>query len=208
VSQAVACPCSEVKVPGQAPSDIDYIKGLEFTKTEEYRKEFSSATDSARKFCEQYLKEHPDERNLAIVSDLDETLLDNREEFKEHPNHDWGPFDAWLKEAKAPALKETMDFLTWARKQGFAIFFVTGRPAYDRLPTIENLVKIGVAYDGLYLRPPGPKEPTVAYKTGARESIEKMGFKIVVSIGDQYSDLAGGHALDCEKLPNHMYFLP
>lgn len=34
-----------------------------------------------------------------------------------------------------------------------------------------------------------------------------MGFKIVVNIGDQVSDLVGGYALDCEKLPNKMYFV-
>jgi hypothetical protein len=34
-----------------------------------------------------------------------------------------------------------------------------------------------------------------------------MGFKIVVNIGDQDSDLAGGFALDGEKLPNKLYFV-
>ncbi|HEY9714658.1 MAG TPA: HAD family acid phosphatase [Chroococcales cyanobacterium] len=204
----LAFPPSEVHVPVKAPEGTDYIKGLEFSESSECKKQFKSAVESGRKFCQEYLKEHPNDRNLAIVSDLDETLLDNREEFRAHPTHDWAPFDAWVAEARAPSLKETDEFLTWARKQGIAIFFITGRPEHDRRATIQNLVKIGASYDGLYLRPEHNKVKAEVYKTAVREEIEKMGFKILVTIGDQDSDLAGGHALDCEKLPNRMYFIP
>ena len=207
-SRVFGYPPSQVKLPAAAPEGTGYIKGLEYSETADCKKQFKEAVEAGRKFCEQYLKEHPNERNLAIVSDLDETLLDNREEFRLHPTHDWAPFDAWVGEAKAPALKETDEFLSWARKQGIAIFFITGRPEHDRRATIQNLVKIGAAYDGLYLRPEHNKVKAEIYKTEVREQIEKMGFRILVTIGDQDSDLAGGHALDCEKLPNRMYFIP
>ena len=46
------------------------------------------------------------------------------------------------------------------------------------------------------------------YKSGARAAIEDQGYKILASVGDQYSDLAGGHEAVAFKLPNPFYFLP
>jgi hypothetical protein len=39
-------------------------------------------------------------------------------------------------------------------------------------------------------------------------AIEAQGYRIVASVGDQYSDLAGGHEAVAFKLPNPFYFLP
>jgi predicted secreted acid phosphatase len=203
---AFACPCSEITIPSPPP-ETSYDLGLNFTKTNKYKKEFASAINSAKKFCIEYKKEHPEETNLAIVSDIDETILDNREQFRLHPKRDWDLFDKWVNEAKAPVLKPTYQFLSWARKNGFAVFFITGRPESDRKPTIINLVRDNISYDALYLRPHHGGAPAEEYKTAVRQDIEKMGFKIVVNIGDQFSDLAGGSSLDCEKLPNKMYFI-
>ena len=49
---------------------------------------------------------------------------------------------------------------------------------------------------------------TVQYKTGARKDIEAQGYRIVVNVGDQFSDLVGGHADRGYKLPNPFYYLP
>jgi predicted secreted acid phosphatase len=201
-----ACSCADITVPTPAPA-TSYEEGLKFTSTSQYRKDFAKAVDSAKKFCIKYKKEHPGENNLAIISDIDETLLDNRPHFRLHPVRNWDVFDKWVQESKAPVLKPTYEFLTWARQQGFSIFLITGRPESDRKPTILNLVRDQVSYDGLYLRDHHGGPPAEEYKTAVRQQIEKMGFKIVVNIGDQFSDLAGGYSLDCEKLPNKMYFI-
>jgi HAD superfamily, subfamily IIIB (Acid phosphatase) len=49
---------------------------------------------------------------------------------------------------------------------------------------------------------------TVQYKSGARRDIESQGYRIIANVGDQYSDLAGGHAQRAFKLANPFYFLP
>ncbi|MGH2992263.1 MAG: HAD family acid phosphatase [Solirubrobacterales bacterium] len=46
------------------------------------------------------------------------------------------------------------------------------------------------------------------FKSGERERIEDEGFTILVNVGDQDSDLNGGHAKRAFKLPNPMYFIP
>ena len=49
---------------------------------------------------------------------------------------------------------------------------------------------------------------TIEYKSGTRAHLEDQGEHIVLNLGDQHSDLAGGHAEKPVKLPNPMYYLP
>ena len=89
------------------------------------------------------------------------------------------------------------------------MFFLTGRPEAQRAPTEDNLKREGfTGYQQLVLKPAGFPGTTVAYKSGARAAIEQQGYRIVASIGDQYSDLVGGHEDRAFKLPNPFYFLP
>ncbi|MDZ4832792.1 MAG: HAD family acid phosphatase [Candidatus Melainabacteria bacterium] len=207
INAALAAPSSQFDKPADEPTGIGNTVGLEYSQSNEFKKLFSSAVADGRKACDQYLKDHPGASDMCIVSDLDETLLDNREHFSSIQKFDWDKFVDWVNEAKAPSLKPTANLLEWARKKGFAIFFVTGRPEELRSATIKNLVKNGIAYDGLYLRPKDDKRSAIEIKTAYRKQIEDMGFKVVVNIGDQVSDLVGGYAVDCEKLPNKIYFI-
>jgi predicted secreted acid phosphatase len=204
---AAACPCSEVteSMIWSTPKPEDHKEGLKFTETAEFKKEFDSAIDSAKAA----LQKHIGEKNVAIVADIDETLLDNREDYIQNPVWSWKAFESWIKEAKAPVLKPTADLLAWARQNGYAVFLITGRNENLRGATIENLVRDKIAYDGLYMRPDAaPKDPAQIVKPLLRKQIEDMGFKIVLNIGDQYSDLTGGYAENCVKLPNKMYRVP
>ncbi len=201
-----ACNCTEIKVPATEPADINPSEGYKWSFTPERDAEFHAAIQKAKEFCIDYKQKHPKE-NLAVVSDIDETVLDNRECLKTFSKDDWTAFFAWIDEARAPKLKESADFLHWAREAGFYVFFITGRHEKDRGFTIVNLKREGLNYDGLYLRTPTDNRPAEEYKSEVRAQIEKMGFVIVENIGDQLSDLAGGHSADCEKLPNRMYFI-
>ncbi len=205
--QAVACDCVTVKVPESVPADIDAQNGYKWSLTPACQTEFHDAIEKAKAFCTDYQAKHPNEK-LAIVSDIDETVLDNRPALKDFTHDDWTKFFAWVQEAKAPKLKESADFLAWAREKGYFIFFITGRHERDRVATMINLNRQGFAYDALYLRVEGDKRLAEIYKAEVRDQIEKQGFVVVENIGDQYSDLVGGHSIDCQKLPNKMYFIP
>ena len=72
---------------------------------------------------------------------------------------------------------------------------------------VMNLKSAGYAgWAGLSLNPGGLA--TVPYKSGERAKIEHRGYRIVANVGDQYSDLAGGHEDLGFKLANPFYFLP
>ena len=65
-----------------------------------------------------------------------------------------------------------------------------------------------IARDHLYMRDPSGNGSVSNHKTAARIDIESKGFVIIANIGDQKSDLAGGHAEMTFKVPNPFYFLP
>jgi hypothetical protein len=52
------------------------------------------------------------------------------------------------------------------------------------------------------------KKSVIPYKSSMRQKIQEMRYKIIVNIGDRFSDLAGGHAERVFKLPNPYYFIP
>jgi predicted secreted acid phosphatase len=92
-----------------------------------------------------------------VVSDIDETILDNRpfiekEVAKDVKEVNWEGFAAWVDEAAGKPLKPSIELLAYARKKGLAVFLISGRVEKLRRATITNLVKYGIAYDGLYLR--------------------------------------------------------
>jgi 5'-nucleotidase (lipoprotein e(P4) family) len=186
-------------------------EAITFSRGPAYQHDFDAACQSGRQAIDKALATRKGE-SLAIVSDLDETLLDNRPFFetiksKSEDQISWDDFEKWQTKCQAKPLKPTEDMLAYARSKGVAIFFVTGRMERLRRVTIENLLHYGIAYDGIYMRANGDEQDASKMKSAYRKQIEDMGFEIVVNIGDQYSDLWGGHSIDCEKLPNKLYFI-
>lgn len=133
----------------------------------------------------------------------------------------------WQRSEQAPAIKPTRDLYKFARCQDVAppcrpidVFFVSGRHESDQqidgqTPTqwtIENLNKagyLGLSPDHLYLRREGFPGPVENFKTAARAEIEqKFNVTIIANVGDQESDLVGGHAERTFKVPNPFYFIP
>ncbi|MEA2311406.1 MAG: hypothetical protein QOE28_1374 [Solirubrobacteraceae bacterium] len=148
-------------------------------------------------------------RKPAIVFDVDETSLSNYTAI-DADNFTFGP------QSKAEATNEigtaiapTLSLFKLAQSKGIATFFITGRREDTRDHTASNLNREGFTnYTGLVLKPQTSTASTVDYKSGARQTIESQGYRIVASVGDQYSDLAGGHEDVAFKLPNPFYFLP
>lgn len=189
-------------------------EGVKFSYSDEFKKEFANAVKDGRTFIDKYLRDNPsvETGTLALVSDIDETVLDNRPFMEEKVRTtakevDWNGWEEWLKRAQCAPLKSSAELLKYARSKGIAVFLITGRQEHVRRETITNLLKAGINFDGLYMRKDGDKTDASVMKTEYRKKIEGMGYKILVNIGDQQSDLAGGFSLCNEKLPNKMYFI-
>jgi predicted secreted acid phosphatase len=158
----------------------------------------------------------------AVVFDIDETALANWEVIKRDnfgrliagpcgPALD-GPcgWAAWDQLAVDPALAPTLEIFQKTKASKVAIFFVTGRPEDQRQATERNLRERG--YDGfekVYMVPAGVKYGSAAdFKTPVRAEIEAAGYTIIANIGDQPSDLFGGHGERLFLLPNPFYRVP
>jgi hypothetical protein len=148
-------------------------------------------------------------RRPAIVFDVDETTLSNYTAI-DADNFTFGPqSQAEATNEIGTAIDPSLELFKLAQRKGIATFFITGRRENTRMHTAHNLEREGYTnYNELVLKPDAFTGTTVAYKAGARDRIEDEGYRIVANVGDQYSDLAGGHSTVAFKLPNPFYFLP
>jgi acid phosphatase len=97
-----------------------------------------------------------------------------------------------------------------ARSANVAVFFITGRPENQRAATERNLRRVGYGgYARLVMVPNVAHFASAAdFKTPARAEIERQGYTIIANMGDQPSDLRGGHAEKKFLLPNPFYRVP
>jgi acid phosphatase len=150
---------------------------------------------------------------LAMVLDIDETSLSG---FCELRREDYGfllaQFNKWVvtPEASVP-IPGTLQLFNKARAAGVEVFFITGRADELREGTTHNLELAGYkGWKGLALRT-GPQKqmPTAKYKGEERKKIVDAGYRIVLNMGDQWSDLNGQARGEVSvKLPNPFYYLP
>ncbi len=147
---------------------------------------------------------------LTVIFDLDETLISNWSHLQEMGfGYVPGAWTIWVQAARAPAIEPVREVYRLARRLGFAVIFLTGRPERDRAGTEKNLRAIGCGdYAALVCKPDEARETAGGFKTAARARLEAEGHVIVANIGDQASDLAGGHAEKTFKLPNPFYLTP
>ncbi|MFF7021645.1 HAD family acid phosphatase [Streptomyces klenkii] len=103
-----------------------------------------------------------------------------------------------------PAIKPVLDLTRYANAHGAAIFFVTARPGILDGLTEHNLRNVGYPVSGLYVRHlPDLFHEVSTYKTAKRAEIENNGYTIIANIGNNNSDLVGGHAERTFKLPDY-----
>jgi predicted secreted acid phosphatase len=112
--------------------------------------------------------------------------------------------------ANDPAIKPALNFYKYVEAHHVAVFFITGRNEWLKKATIKNLKAAGYTkWNGLYLAPNNySKKSIIPFKSAERKMIEGKGYDIILTIGDQYSDLNGGYADHKIKLPDPFYYIP
>ncbi|MEU2084061.1 HAD family acid phosphatase [Streptomyces albus] len=165
---------------------------------------------------------HGHRNKPAIVLDVDDTTLLTYN-FELRIGYHFTPQaqDEYLRTEDMEPVFGMRELVNWAHKKGVTVFLVTGRSEHQRDWSVRNLKNVGydipVDKEHFFLKdkknPPayldcGNDCTTVEYKSGTRAHIEDQGYDILANFGDQYSDLAGGHADRKVKLPNPMYYLP
>jgi len=182
-----------------------------------YEADFAKVVAQAQAYVEQRATQAA---RPAIVLDIDETSLSNWPAYKANGwgrvvagecSLETGPcgLRAWQASGQAKALAPTLALVRRAKALGVAVFFISGRPHALLDATERNLREQGYAWDDVIVFPEGASfASAVDFKAPERRKIAERGFTILLTMGDQESDLKGGYAERTFKLPNPVYFLP
>lgn len=127
---------------------------------------------------------------LAIVTDIDETLLDNsryavRQSLvgKDYEKTSW---EAWTAEGNADTLSGAVAFLTYAKSKGVSTFYITNRAIAEQKGTLDNLIRFGFPdadASHLMLRDASSSKET------RRQNVTKT-HDIVLLMGDNLADFS------------------
>jgi hypothetical protein len=209
----------------------------QFAADSNYAKEASGVAAKGERYLS--TRRHGGHATKAIVLDVDDTTLATWN-YEIASNWAYNPTTnaEYVVGQKFPPVPGMVAMASTAEREGYAIFYLTGRPTTQEEATLGNLTADGVGVDagypkpttlsdgedGLFTKPdvtaypdylktacaadPGGKCTTIHYKSATRAHIESLGYDIVGNFGDQYSDLKGGYADRTFKLPNPNYFLP
>jgi 5'-nucleotidase (lipoprotein e(P4) family) len=127
---------------------------------------------------------------LAIVTDIDETVLDNspydvKQSLlgKDYEQKSW---EAWTALAKADTVPGARSFLKYAASKGVRIFYLTNRAETERKGTLANLVQMDfpdAVNEHLILK------GNVSSKEQRRQTIAEK-YQVILLIGDNLADFS------------------
>ena len=183
----------------------------DYVSSGEYMTDISTVARSASEYIARRIPQGPAKPGLklAIVFDIDETLLSNAAHIMAN-DYGYVPkvWDHWVDEGVAPAIlpvKAVYDTVVQAKVD---IFLITGRKDSDRVGTEKNLRHAGyLSWTKIFYKPETADKPLTmeGFKTETRRKLTLEGYDIIANIGDQASDLANGYAERTFKLPNPFY---
>lgn len=129
-------------------------------------------------------------RPLAIVTDIDETVLDNST-YAAHrallgKDYDAGTWTEYTAKAISDTVPGAYHFLRYAASQGVQVFYITNREQKERAGTLQNLQKFGFpnADEAHLLTRQG-----TSGKESRRQSVADT-HEIVLLLGDNLSDFS------------------
>jgi hypothetical protein len=209
----------------------------QFAADSNYAEEAASVAGDGKRYLSS--RAHRGHGTKAIVLDVDDTSLAT---WNYEVASNWAYNSAtnadYVLGQRFPAVPGMVAMAAAAEREGYAVFYLTGRPTSQEEATLGNLTADGIGVDagfpkpttlsdgedGLFTKPdvavypdylktacaddPSGKCTTIHYKSATRAHIESLGYDIVANFGDQYSDLKGGYADRAFKLPNPNYYLP
>jgi len=177
---AAAAPVQIAASASATSTDVDYAT---------WQRDVQAVIDQATPYVQQRTANASGQK-LALVFDIDNTTLET-------------DFHPWY-QLPTPALKPSLALAKYAASRGVAVFFVTARPGIIYSETKWNLKTVGYPVTGLYVRDlPDLFDEVSAYKTGKRAEIESLGYTIIANVGNNETDLVGGHAERTYKLPDY-----
>lgn len=171
----------------------------------------TSAFDWVKERIDNQCDGNPRSCKATVVFDVDETLLSNYEFYKGTDfTFDQDGWNAFNEACMSTPIVPVRRLYNRLRTSGIRVVIMTGRAEATRSWTQACLEQHGITdWDKLILRSPGETGLSAdAYKSGERAALQRAGYRIFASIGDQVSDMSSGSLMAGFLLPNAMYFIP
>ena len=152
----------------------------------EYKALCLQAYNAAKNKLDIELSKNIDE-TLAIVADIDETILNNTPYnemlIKENASFNQENWSDWVNKKIATAVPGSLDFFNYADSKGVEIIYLSNRRVENYEPTKENLISLGFPF----------KESTqMLLRTNSRDKDERRksieNYNIIMFIGDNLGD--------------------
>lgn len=193
-SLLISCNSGNRNKPGR-----DYEKLLTasswYQHSAEMKALYHQGFNIARERVEAELAKPKGDKPLAVVVDIDETMLDNSpfetQLMKEGETEDG--WHSWTNKASARALPGALEFAKFAEGKGVAIFYITNRDSSERKSTLKNLASVGFPFateDHLLTRGDTAfSNGNVSSKAGRRARVAST-HNIILLIGDNLNDFS------------------
>ena len=188
-----ACTTTQLATNNTSPGTGIAINGKIFTtlfqqKAAEYRALCFQAYNIARLRLDEY--KAVTNKPKAIITDIDETLLDNSP-YEAHrvlqgKDYDAASWYEWTAKASADTMPGSASFLKYAASKGVTVFYITNRDEKERVNSIQNLQRFNLpnADDAHFL----PKQNTSS-KEARRQAVFAT-HEIVLYLGDNLADFS------------------
>lgn len=191
------------------PNDDVVLGGKLFTsvwmqRAAEYKALCEQAYNIATLRINEYLSQNNSDRPLAIITDIDETFLNNSPYAVHQALHGKDYSDAtwrdWTSRIEADTLCGALGFFKYAASRGIAVFYITNRGEKERAATLKNLQKFGF---------PDADNEHLALSQGSsskesrRLDVEKK-YDVVLLLGDNLGDFSAlfDHKTETERAEN------
>ena len=190
------------------PNDVRWV-----TNSKEYiflcKQVYKNATKELLSFLE-----NKNDTNLAIIMDLDETVLDNSryqiELFEKNQTFNMDSWSKWVLREEANLVPGAKEYIQFIRKNNIQLIFLSNR-MNDRLEATKNNLKKMNIYsdDDIYLLRLDKKDKKYIRREEVYNSIGRMkkykNFKIIQYLGDAAGDFP---SLDDENIGKTQFIFP
>lgn len=191
---------------------------IEYYDSGQYMKEFSSIASEAKQVLIAAIENRKPHQRLAIVLDIDETAISNKNlifaayslVFKVGDSVPQAFFTPFQNPYNAPALQPVLDLYQYAIEHNVSVFFISARRGEGQAMTEKNLKNVGYTKwaEVMLLKPDDVNITSESFKSRSRNEISAQGYDIVLTLGDQNSDVNGPNAGRAFLLPNPFYYTP
>ena len=194
------------------PNDVRWV-----TNSNEYKFLCHQTFNSAKIMLNDYLKNnkvHKNNKNLAIVMDLDETVLDNSQYQVEinskNESFNMKSWALWVLREEAKLVPGVKKFIKKARKHNIQLIFISNRMDDRLIATKANMKKLGIfSKDDIYLLRKNKKDKKdirrkeIYFSSGRMKQYNH--FEVIQYFGDAMGDFP---VLDHSEFGKSQFVLP